>query len=59
MDQVTVTAFAIVIAAGLLYVLYWVIRRAVAAGIRDEREQREQLAQPRDESTTTRGSGSA
>ena len=35
MDPLTAGVFTIVVAGACLYVLYWVIRKAVAAGIRD------------------------
>jgi len=39
-------ALTVVVAAVALYALYWVIRRAVAAGIRDARGGNEKGAAP-------------
>ena len=36
MDPLTSLALTVTIAAVALYALYWVVRRAVAAGIRDD-----------------------
>lgn len=38
MDPFTSLALTATIAAVVMYVLYWVIRKGVAAGIRDARE---------------------
>ena len=35
MDPLTSLVFSVVMAAAAFYVLYWVIRKAVAGGIRD------------------------
>ncbi|NRD27977.1 hypothetical protein [Frigoribacterium sp. VKM Ac-2836] len=35
MDPLTSAALLVVLVGAFLYVLYWVIRRAVAAGIKD------------------------
>ena len=35
MDAITAAVFATTVAAVGLYVLYWVVRKAVSAGIRD------------------------
>jgi len=40
MDPITGFAFTIVLTGASLYALYWVIRKAVAAGIRDVEESR-------------------
>lgn len=39
MDPISSAALFIVLTAAALYALYWVIRRAVAAGIRDAQHQ--------------------
>jgi len=40
MDPVTGFALAVVLTGAFLYALYWVIRKGVAAGIRDVEENR-------------------
>ncbi|WP_165310879.1 hypothetical protein [Microbacterium protaetiae] len=40
MDPFTGFAFVVVLTGASLYALYWVIRKAVAAGIRDVEEDR-------------------
>lgn len=37
MDPITAGVLSVTLTAASLYVLYWVVRRAVAAGIRDAR----------------------
>ncbi|MBN9153731.1 MAG: hypothetical protein J0J05_07095 [Microbacterium sp.] len=37
MDAITAGALSVTLTAVSLYVLYWVVRKAVAAGIRDAR----------------------
>lgn len=39
MDPLTSAALFALITSALLYALYWVIRRAVAAGIKDAEER--------------------
>jgi len=47
-DSLTSLALTVTIAAVALYALYWVVRRAVAAGIRDARSGNEKGAAPVD-----------
>ncbi|PSL37810.1 hypothetical protein CLV49_1417 [Labedella gwakjiensis] len=49
MDPLAGLALTVVFAAVALYTLYWVIRRAVAGGIRDAREQPSDPASPQED----------
>jgi len=46
MDPLTGLALTVTVAAVALYALYWVVRHAVAAGIRDARSGNEKGAAP-------------
>ena len=46
MDPLISAALLVVLVAAFLYVLYWVIRRAVAAGVRDAANEPELKRRP-------------